>query len=358
MRDRALYEKFIDYLVVEKRRLDQTVSTYGDEMRRFFEYCDAHGLQPAACEPIELQNYLLHRDAEHVRAAEAAAARKQAVSVVKPEAQSPQASHQSQTKKIPHKLPNKIPNKLPNKFLRKNSSPSLRVATLRKIISTLNTFYEFCVLERVATANPMEYLKAPRAVRHEPSVLSEAQITGMLEAIDTSTALGLRDRALFELMYACALRISEAVSLDASNLLSDEGLVRVRGKGDKERIVPLGSHAKAWLERYLAEARPQLAAGSGAGAAKENALFLNFRGKRLSRKGIWKNYKKILGALNIDAPVHALRHSCATHLLAGGMDVRTVQELLGHADLSTTQLYTHLADDTLEKAHAQYHPRQ
>lgn len=325
MKHGALYNQCIDYLVVERRRLEETVKTYADELRRFFHFCERENISPLSCQSGDVQHYLMHRSVEFsVKHAERQARRDATAHI------------NTDTSKTHSK----------NKTLNSN--------TLRRILSTLRTFYRFCMLENLCKENPLDCMKAPKHERTEPQVLEVEQVALLLESIDTSTAHGLRDRALFELMYACGLRISEAVSLKLANVLLEESLIRVIGKGDKERIIPIGSHAKRWLLTYITTARVHLIKHK---VKHDNAVFLNVRGAPISRKGIWKNYKKLLSALSLSAKVHTLRHSCATHLLTQGMDLRMLQELLGHADLSTTQIYTHLADDTLAHAHAKYHPR-
>ena len=312
-----------------------------------------------------------------------------------------------------------------------------------------------------ATQNPAAAIAPPRAPRRLPRVLSVAEIERFFAAVDLSTPAGLRDRALFELIYSSGLRVSEAVSLDLAWLYLDQACVRLHGKGSRERIVPLGEPAIAWLRRYLSEARPQLlparpaagaaprtvsrtaaraAARAGTGTATgtasragtgtatgtatrtaadsatggtpagrgvptgsgttpagtgvpagpgttppgtasraevaaappqastparrprraapaTDAVFLNRRGGRLSRKGMWKRFREICLGAGLEAKIHTLRHSFATHLLAGGADLRSVQELLGHADITTTQIYTHVQRDDLKRQHRRYHPR-
>ena len=160
-------------------------------------------------------------------------------------------------------------------------------------------------------------------------------------------------KVCFELIYSCGLRVSEAVNLELSQIFIREGLIRIRGKGDKERLVPLGDEAESWLRTYLREGRPLLLKGPSG----NDRVFLNNRGDGLSRKGMWKRFKGIAKRADVDGKIHTLRHSFATHLLRGGADLRSVQELLGHADISTTQIYTHLNQDDLEQAHKTYHPR-
>ena len=239
--------------------------------------------------------------------------------------------------------------------------------TLAKAVSALRAWYRFVEADRPASdalgssaasaQNPAANVARPRARRRIPRVLSVAQVERFLAAIDTDDPAGVRDRALFELVYSAGLRVSEAVALDRARLYLAQACVRVLGKGSRERIVPLGDPAVEWLGRYLSEARPHLLRRpAGAGTATD-AVFLNRRGGRLSRKGIWKRFQGVCLAAGLDAKVHTLRHSFATHLLAGGADLRSVQELLGHADLTTTQIYTHVEREDLHAQHRRYHPR-
>ena len=239
--------------------------------------------------------------------------------------------------------------------------------TLAKAISALRAWYRFLEAEvPVAGApfvgtpeqtNPAADVAPPRAARRIPRVLAVAEVERFLAAIEVATPAGIRDRALFELVYSSGLRVSEAVALDRSRLYLEEACVRLLGKGSRERIVPLGEPAVAWLRRYLAEARPLLRPRSTAAPPATDAVFLNQRGGRLSRKGMWKRFHAITVAAGLQAKVHTLRHSFATHLLAGGADLRSVQELLGHADITTTQIYTHVEREDLRRQHRRYHPR-
>ena len=239
--------------------------------------------------------------------------------------------------------------------------------TLAKAISALRAWYRFLDSERPdpgafaagtgESDNPAANVAPPRAGRRIPRVLSVAQVERFLAAIDTGGAGGVRDRALFELIYSAGLRVGEVVALDRARLYLAQACVRVLGKGSRERIVPLGEPAVAWLGRYLGEARPQLVRRGAASGSAADAVFLNQRGGRLSRKGIWKRFREVCVSAGLDAKVHTLRHSFATHLLAGGADLRSVQELLGHSDLTTTQIYTHVERDDLHAQHRRYHPR-
>jgi integrase/recombinase XerD len=223
--------------------------------------------------------------------------------------------------------------------------------TIAKTISALRSLFHFLVLEGVREDNPATLVEVPRMAHRVPGVLHVEEVERLLAAIEIDGPLGLRDRALFELIYSCGLRISEAVELTVDRVYLAERLIRVHGKGDKERLVPMGEHARTWLGRYLDEARVKLA------RRPVNALFLNNRGQQLSRKGMWKRFREIAAKAGVDAKVHTLRHSFATHLLEGGADLRAVQELLGHADISTTQIYTHVDRDELATYHADFHPR-
>lgn len=235
---------------------------------------------------------------------------------------------------------------------RQNGDEPLDERTIAKGLSALRSFFQFCVLEDLRVDNPAMLVSSPKADHRLPGVLSVEEVERLLESIDISSSPGLRDRALFELIYSCGLRISEAVDLEVGNLFLSESLVRVVGKGDKERIVPLGEEAVRWIDRYLRDGRPHLAR-----TQSERALFLNRRGARLSRKGMWKRFHEVTERLGIEAKVHTLRHSFATHLLEGGADLRSVQELLGHADIGTTQIYTHIEKEDLRAYHHQFHPR-
>ena len=231
---------------------------------------------------------------------------------------------------------------------RENACSELTVA---KDISALRAFGSFLRRRGLWSENFALELDKPKASRALPAVLSIEQVDALLASIDTKKPLGVRDRALYELIYSCGLRISEASSLLVANVHFEEGIIIVRGKGDKERIVPFGDVAKEWLLKWLYEARPELV-----GNAQVAEVFVNSRGKPLSRKGIWKNFQAMEAKSGVTAKVHTLRHSFATHLLAGGADLRSVQELLGHSDLATTQIYTHVDDGQLMDYHAGYFP--
>ena len=223
--------------------------------------------------------------------------------------------------------------------------------TIAKDISGLRALGSYLVRQNMWLENHAKLLERPKASRALPKVLSVEQVDSLLAAIDVTDPLGIRDRALYELIYSCGLRISEAAGLQVSNLHLKERLLIVQGKGDKERMVPFGQSAKEKLEQYLLEVRPILV-----GSKVVSEVFVNYKGEPMSRKGIWKNFKALEVKAGLHVKVHTLRHSFATHLLAGGMDLRSVQELLGHSDLATTTIYTHVDDKQLREGHREFFP--
>ncbi|MDC7228560.1 MAG: site-specific tyrosine recombinase XerD [Spirochaetales bacterium] len=225
--------------------------------------------------------------------------------------------------------------------------------TVSRILSSLRSFFNYLVIEKVREDNPAKAVDMPKLDKKLPSVLSIEDVDKFLALIDIERPAGLRDRALFELIYSCGLRVSEAVGLSFGSIFLEEGLIRVRGKGEKDRFVPLGGEVTYWLERYIEDGRPAMVKK----ADTKGMLFLNYRGQPLTRKGMWKRFRQIAERAGVDAKIHTLRHSFATHLLQGGADLRSVQELLGHTDISTTQIYTHLSRDDLKNSHSRYHPR-
>ena len=231
---------------------------------------------------------------------------------------------------------------------------STRASTANRRLAVLRRFYCWAVRERLAVDDPTVKLRGARRPARFPRTVSEAQVEALLEAPDAATALGLRDRAMFELLYATGLRVSELVNLKLAELSLAEGLVRVVGKGSKERIVPLGEVARQSVEGYLKRARPELLAGKVA-----DAVFVTQRGHAMTRQMFWVLVKRYAIRAGIQAPLspHGLRHAFATHLLNHGADLRVVQMLLGHADISTTQIYTHVARERLKNLHAVDHPR-
>jgi len=222
-----------------------------------------------------------------------------------------------------------------------------------KAVSALRSFFRFAVDEGLVKDNAAAVIENPKRRIRLPEVLDKKTVEELLDKVDTKSPLGMRDRCLFEMIYSAGLRISEAAGLNIRDIDIESGIAKIRGKGNKERIVLFGQEAAFWLKQYLQEARPELAGKTN----KSDALFIGRNGKRLSRKGIWKNYAKCAAIAGTSSHVHTLRHSFATSLLAGGADLRTVQELLGHADLSTTQIYTHVDTGVLRENHRRFLPK-
>ncbi|MDU4893849.1 MAG: site-specific tyrosine recombinase XerD [Enterococcus hirae] len=239
-------------------------------------------------------------------------------------------------------------------YLAKMHDEKKAPATVTRMITSLRRFHQFLRQERLTDHDPMQHIDTPKKVQKLPSTLSLTEVERLIETPDTTKNLGIRDRAILEVMYATGMRVSELVGLKLSDLHLSLGLVQTLGKGDKERIIPLGDYAIQWLERYLDEARPLLVANPS-----ETHVFVNHHGTGLSRQGIWKNLKQLVreAGINKEVTPHTLRHSFATHLLENGADLRTVQELLGHADISTTQIYTHITKKRMTDVYKQHFPR-
>lgn len=235
----------------------------------------------------------------------------------------------------------------------------LATTTVRRRISAVRGYHKFLVREGLASTNPAEAVDIPKAADVLPDVLSIDEVGQMLDAYIDERPSGLRDRAILEVLYGCGLRVSEVCGLDLENLYLDDGFLRVFGKGSKERIVPIAGAADAALRRYLAEGRPTLARAAGAANSdSQAAVFLNQRGGRLGRQSVFNLVRKAGRAINrYDLHPHTLRHSFATHMLKGGADLRVLQEILGHADMSTLQVYTHLDRTHLHEEYAHAHPR-
>ena len=223
--------------------------------------------------------------------------------------------------------------------------------TVSRIMSSLRSFFKFLQLEDVRKDNPVSVLDMPKSSHVLPKVFSNAEIDSFFDSIALGKPAGIRDRALFEVIYSCGLRISEVADLKCSDIYPEEGVVRVFGKGSKERIVPLGEVSLYWIRKYLDEGRKNLLKEK-----QSEYLFINCFGHKIGRKGIWKKFKEISRNADIEGKVHTLRHSFATHMLRNGADLRSVQELLGHADISTTQIYTHLDRSDLRRIYNMSHP--
>jgi integrase/recombinase XerD len=242
----------------------------------------------------------------------------------------------------------------------------LRPASHRRKAAAIRAFYRFCFAEGVIERDIASLLDLPRAARVLPDTLDVADVEALLAAPDADSLAGVRDRALLELLYACGLRVSEALNLDLDDLALDSATLRVIGKGDRERRLPIGDVAVAALRRYLDDVRPQLTVRSSARVTATAAhrkrggpVFVNQRGERLSRMAAWRSIRHaaLVGGVRGHVTPHTLRHSFATHLLEGGADLRVVQELLGHASITTTQLYTHLTGERIKQVYARAHPR-
>ena len=229
-----------------------------------------------------------------------------------------------------------------------------RATTANRRLTVFKRYFRWALRERLISADPTLRLQSARQPLRVPKTLTEAQVESLLAAPDTGTPLGLRDRTMLELIYASGLRVSELVTLKTFNVGMNEGVLRVLGKGGKERLVPFGEMARDWITRYLADARPAILKGQ-----QTQDLFVTARGQGMTRAMFWVIVKKHARIAGITAPLspHTLRHAFATHLLNHGADLRAVQMLLGHADISTTTIYTHVARERLKQLHAVHHPR-
>ncbi|HEY5062438.1 MAG TPA: site-specific tyrosine recombinase XerD [Gemmatimonadaceae bacterium] len=289
-------ERFTDALTLEQGLAAQTLEAYRRDMDRLVDYATAKG----ATAPLDISSRLLREFVYHLK------------------------------------------------------DLGLAPASIRRNISAVHTYFRFLLAEGVVTRDPSERLETPKRWRSLPDVLTVEEITRLLAAPTLDDPFAFRDRAMLELAYGAGLRVSEWISLGVRDVLMADRLVRVFGKGSKERLVPIGRSAIGAVATYIRELRPRLERGSGKGV-----LLLNARGEPLSRMGAWKLLRKYVERAGItkDVSPHTLRHSFATHLLEGGADLRAVQEMLGHADISTTQIYTHVDREYLRKVHKQFHPR-
>ncbi len=244
-------------------------------------------------------------------------------------------------------------------FLASLRERGLSARSMARALSAIKGFHRFLLTDGVTQVDPTEVIDTPRLQRTLPDVLAQHEVEAVLnqasERRGDRNNLWVRDRALLETMYACGLRVSEIIGLKQHNVLTEEGLVRVFGKGSKERVVPIGGSALRWIERYRRECRLRIARGSVSG----DTLFLNARGGPLSRNAVWTLVQRYARQAGIGREVHphTLRHSFATHLLEGGADLRAVQEMLGHVDIGTTQIYTHVDREYLKEVHRTFHPR-
>lgn len=293
--DKAAIERFLDALWAERGLADNTLNAYRADLEGFARFLAAANTSLLRAGPAEIQDVLARR-------------------------------------------------------LRTGSPRSAA-----RLLSALRRFYRFQLREHTIESDPTAGIATPRLGRPLPEALGEADVESLLNAPDTNMPEGLRDRAMLELLYATGLRVSELVTLNSVQLNLRHGVVRVIGKGGRERLVPLGEEAGHWLERYLREARPILMKGH----PPHKAVFVTRRGKDMTRQAFWHLIKRHARTAGINKPLspHTLRHAFATHLLDHGADLRVVQMLLGHSDLSTTQIYTHVATARLQALHATHHPR-
>ena len=291
-----LLERFTDYLWMEKGLSENTLAAYRNDLANYASWCVGalQRLEHATAE--SLQDYLSHCYAQHY----------------------------------------------------KNR-------TSARILSTLRRFYLYLYREGIISHDPTRLLQSPKAERTLPTDVNETQIEALLQAPDTETAIGVRDRAMLEVMYATGLRVSELIHLTLSSISIEQGVVRIMGKGNKERLVPIGEIALEWMQRYMRNARVELLQQR----AQSNFVFVTRRGGEMTRQAFWHNVKRYARQADIQQSVspHTLRHAFATHLLNHGADLRVVQMLLGHSDISTTQIYTHIADQRMHDLYRQHHPR-
>jgi integrase/recombinase XerD len=244
------------------------------------------------------------------------------------------------------------------RYLSELTEMGLAVGTIARNISSIRSFHEFAVVEHLAEANPAELVDLPRKAQKLPEVLDTVEVEQIIDAADRTTPFGIRDAAILETLYASGMRVSELTNLEPDSLFFEIGFIRVIGKGNKERLVPVGEMARISIKHYLDDVRDSFLNDTKPGKSK-NKLFLNQRGGPLSRMSIWNIVNKYAQKAKIKKNVypHIFRHSFATHLLEGGADLRAVQEMLGHTSISTTEIYTHVDRTLLHQVHKEFHPR-
>ncbi len=289
----SLLKRFDDFIIFTRRLSEKTREVYSMDARLYLEYLDESGIRLEDAGVEEIESYLIWR----------------------------------------------------------RRTGKLEERTEGRILSSLRAFYLFLSSEGLSGKNPATLVEKPKESAHLPRVISEDEVDELLSSFPSSDPLSQRDYTLFELIYSSGMRISEAVALDVSSYRRDESTIAVIGKRDKERLVFIGEIASAALDRYLEEVRPLLLKDE-----KEKALFLNRRGGRLTRQAAHKRFHEAVGKLGIDATVHTLRHSFATHMIEHGADIRSVQEMLGHSDVRTTQIYTHLDTSSILAFFDKYSP--
>ena len=232
--------------------------------------------------------------------------------------------------------------------------PTSKSRSISRLLATLRRFFRFLLRENKIKEDPTLKIQTPKIPKSLPKSLSEDEVEGLLEAPDIKTDVGIRDRSMLELLYACGLRVSELVGIQLTEVILSDGVIRVTGKGSKTRLVPMGEEAVDWIKKYLAKSRQNIL-----NKQTSKFLFVTNRGGEMTRQAFWYLIKKYALMANIDKPMspHILRHAFATHLINHGADLRVVQMLLGHSDISTTQIYTHVARERLKKLHQEHHPR-
>ena len=232
--------------------------------------------------------------------------------------------------------------------------PTSKSRSISRLLATLRRFFRFLLRENKIKEDPTLKIQTPKIPKSLPKSLSEDEVEGLLEAPDIKTDVGMRDRSMLELLYACGLRVSELVGIQLTEVILSDGVIRVTGKGSKTRLVPMGEEAVDWIKKYLTESRQNIL-----NKQTSKFLFVTNRGGEMTRQAFWYLIKKYALMANIDKPMspHILRHAFATHLINHGADLRVVQMLLGHSDISTTQIYTHVARERLKKLHQEHHPR-
>jgi len=249
----------------------------------------------------------------------------------------------------------KVDSQFISTFLAKKKKESIQNSTIRRYLSSLKGFFKYLFVNNYIKKNPTETFQSTKSSRKLPTVLSVAEINEMLDAPKTDSVLGLRDKALLEVAYSSGLRVSELINLKINDIFFQDEYLRILGKGSKIRLVPIGSVAQKWLKKYLIESRPSLEKKM----KSENIVFLNIRGTKYSRMGVWKIFRFYAKEAKIEKEIHphTFRHSFATHLVEGGADLRAVQEMLGHSDISTTQIYTHIDREFIRQVYNDCHPR-
>lgn len=290
-----IIDDFGDYIIYEKRLSDKTREAYCRELGYYLDYLGEKNIDAASILPSQLEEYILFR----------------------------------------------------------RESEKLEDNTIARIIATLRSFYKYLESREIIKANPAKLVDKPKSKKHLPKTLSEEEVDTLLDKMKADDALSIRDWCIFEVIYSTGLRISEAVSLNVSSYSFDENTMRVIGKRGKERVVFVGERAKDSLDVYLNEVRPKLISNKN---RREEALFLNRRGERMTRQAMHKRFHEAAENLGLDATVHTLRHSFASHMMMNGADVRSVQEMLGHADIKTTQIYTHFDTSSLLSIFDKYGP--